>query len=172
MQAPVDHTRILLQVKRTTNTEKYTGSFNAGYEIMKKYGVRGLYLGFNATLLRETIAIGWYFTVYEEMMRILTFDGETQNRDLVNAFFSGGVAGCTSWIVTYPIDYIKTVYQSQSLSRRQYYSAFECFQKKFAEEGFRTFFKGMGITILRSFPVNGVGFFAFEGSRKLFKGHV
>jgi Mitochondrial carrier protein len=31
------------------------------------------------------------------------------------AFFAGGIAGANSWLFTYPVDYIKTVMQSQNL---------------------------------------------------------
>ncbi len=37
---------------------------------------------------------------------------------------------------------------------------------KFKEEGFRTFFKGLGVTLLRAFPVNGIGFLTFEYLQK------
>jgi hypothetical protein len=32
---------------------------------------------------------------------------------------------------------------------------------KYREEGFKTFVKGLGVTMLRSFPVNGIGFVSF-----------
>lgn len=32
---------------------------------------------------------------------------------------------------------------------------------QYQEEGIRTFVKGLGITMIRSFPVNGVGFVTF-----------
>ena len=37
---------------------------------------------------------------------------------------------------------------------------------KFKEEGFRTFFKGLGVTLLRAFPVNGIGFLSFQYLQK------
>jgi len=78
------------------------------------------------------------------------------------SFFGGGLAGSGSWLFTYPIDYIKTLIQSQNIESRKYKNSFDCIQKKYAEEGIKTFFKGLGITMIRSFPVNGCGFMAFE----------
>lgn len=43
-----------------------------------------------------------------------------------------------------------------------YRSSIGCSLIKYREEGFKTFFKGLGVTMLRSFPVNGAGFVAFE----------
>ena len=39
------------------------------------------------------------------------------------SFVSGGLAGSLSWLMTYPIDYLKTIIQSDDLSNRKYKSA-------------------------------------------------
>lgn len=53
IKTPVDHTRILLQMQKgDDNKNKYHGSLDAGVQIYKKYGIKGLYLGFYPTLLR------------------------------------------------------------------------------------------------------------------------
>lgn len=44
----------------------------------------------------------------------------------MGAFVAGGISGCSSWLFTYPIDYVKTVVQSQSLSNLKYKSATQC----------------------------------------------
>lgn len=85
----------------------------------------------------------------------------------MGAFLAGGFSGSCSWLFSYPIDYIKTVIQSQQIENIQYKSAIDCAKKKYKEEGIRTFFKGLGVTMMRSFPVNGVGFFAFEGMMRM-----
>jgi hypothetical protein len=54
---------------------KYHSSIDAGRVIYKKYGIRGLYLGFYPTLLRENIALSVYFSMYELGMRMLSPDG-------------------------------------------------------------------------------------------------
>ncbi len=51
MKTPVDHTRILMQIQKGNN-QKYKGSIDAGRQIYKNYGIKGLYLGFYPTLLR------------------------------------------------------------------------------------------------------------------------
>jgi hypothetical protein len=48
---PIDHTRIALQMQ-DSNNKKYKNSIDAGIQFYKKYGIRGLYQGFNVTLLR------------------------------------------------------------------------------------------------------------------------
>mgnify|MGYP000255220493 CR=1 FL=1 len=55
---------------------KYHSSIDAGISIYKKHGIKGLYLGFYPTLLRENIALSVYFSAYELGMRMMTPDGE------------------------------------------------------------------------------------------------
>jgi hypothetical protein len=57
-----------MQVQKGKN-DKYHGSVDAGIKIYKKYGIRGLYLGFYPTLLRETMAMATYFGIYELVWR-------------------------------------------------------------------------------------------------------
>lgn len=40
-----------MQVQKSTD-QKYHGSIDAGKQILKNHGIRGLYLGFYPTLLR------------------------------------------------------------------------------------------------------------------------
>ena len=83
------------------------------------------------------------------------------------SFLTGGVSGMISWFFTYPLDYIKTVVQADDIDNRKYRSAFHCAKSKIAEQGILTITKGLGVTILRSFPVNGVAFVSFELAMEL-----
>jgi hypothetical protein len=69
-----------------------------------------------------------------------------------------------SWLTTYPLDYVKTLIQSDNLENRHYKSAIQCMKERYADEGVRTFYRGLLITMIRSFPVNGAGFLTFEYS--------
>jgi hypothetical protein len=96
-------------------------------------------------------------------MRIFAPEGEgSLSAPIYMAFFAGGLAGSNSWLFTYPIDYIKTIMQSQNIEKMKYKGSLECAVKQYRLEGYRTFFKGLGITMLRAFPVNGIAFFSYE----------
>lgn len=45
-------------------------------------------------------------------MRWFRKDGETSK---VGSFLSGGLAGAATWTIMYPVDYVKTRIQSDSL---------------------------------------------------------
>ncbi len=111
---PVDLTRI--QMQKREGVKQFQGSVDVAKKIYSKYGYKGLYLGFYPTLLREIIALSFYFGVYEQGMKLLDPEGKNSaNAPLKAAFFVGGIAGAASWVLTYPIDYVKTIIQSQCL---------------------------------------------------------
>ncbi len=105
---PVDHTRIKMQ---NLETNYYKGSVDAGIKIYQQFGLRGLYQGFYPTVLREIIALGVYFSSYEVIVRKYNTE-QRQPPSTILSFFAGGTAGALSWLFTYPLDYIKTIVQS------------------------------------------------------------
>lgn len=71
--------------------------------------------------------MGTYFGFYEWGMRIASPDGQNSALAPISAaFFNGGLAGMFSWLLTYPLDYIKTLVQCDDLSNRKYKSAWAC----------------------------------------------
>ena len=73
-----------------------------------------------------------YFGFYELVMRMFVAEGQTSsNAPIMAAFLAGGVSGMTSWLFTYPIDYVKTVVQSDDHDNRKYSSAIDCARKKY-----------------------------------------
>ena len=93
--------------------------------------------GYNITILRETIALSIYFNSYEYM-----------KKNNCGILFSGGMAGCLSWLFSYPIDTIKTRFQLG-------YSYKEAFNQ-------RNLWKGLTITLSRAWLVNSLGFYFAE----------
>jgi solute carrier family 25 carnitine/acylcarnitine transporter 20/29 len=148
------------------NNTKYKSSIDVGWKIFNQHGIKGLYQGFYPTILGEVIGMGIHFGAYEGIIREFRHTHDHPPSKMVS-FFAGGIAGCLSWLLTYPLDYIKTIIQSDDPSDRKFASGTEAALIKYEEEGLRTFFKGLGITMLRAFPVSGVGFVIFEYFRHL-----
>ena len=89
---------------------------------------------------------------------------------LSTSLFAGGVAGIAYWAFSYPIDYVKTTVQMDDLADRKYRGMIDFINKR-KGDGIKSFYKGYGVCMLRSVPVNAGGFFVFEAvMRKLGRG--
>ncbi len=75
---------------------------------------------------------------------------------------SGGIAGLLSWIIGYPVDFIKTKIQSQDLDNKSYRSILDCYLTNYRKYGLNGFTRGLFTVCLRAIPVNAVGFLVEE----------
>lgn len=96
----------------TLNKEKGEGSVKTAVRILQQHGLRKLYLGFYPTLIRESVGLGCYFGVYDALIPHFTHNG---NVNLLGSMLAGGCAGVGFWAFIYPVDYIKTIVQADSL---------------------------------------------------------
>jgi solute carrier family 25 carnitine/acylcarnitine transporter 20/29 len=80
----------------------------------------------------------------------------------MSLFVSGGIAGVLGWLVTYPLDVIKSRIQTDSFRKPQYSGILDCIKKSHNQHGWRIFFKGLVTTLSRAFVVNGTTFVGYE----------
>jgi solute carrier family 25 (mitochondrial carrier protein), member 16 len=105
---PLDRVKILFQASNP-QFAKYTGSWfgvaTAMRDIFRQDGIRGLFRGHSATLLRIFPYAGIKFLAYEQIRSHLIRhkDHETP----VRRFASGSLAGCASVFCTYPLEVIR-----------------------------------------------------------------
>lgn len=128
-------------------------SHDSYYNFIKAYGLTRLYRGFTATLIRNIPSFGLYFACYEYLTEYFQ----------LNVFMSGVIAGFAFWGVTYPLDYIKTVIQSDSLVNpcNKHYINY------WSHMNFRTVYRGYLPCITRSVIVNPFIFTAYNYSKKM-----
>jgi len=149
-------------ILKKSNNNYYTSGFLTGFitaplinifethkvqaqtnNIIKQSFYKNFKAGCNATIFRESIACSIYFGLYNQCK---------QNN--INTFISGSISGCFSWLITYPIDVVKTRLQS-GLSKN-YIDAIKL----------GNFSSGISICLLRSFIVNGVTFSMYDYNKK------
>ncbi|TDL19945.1 mitochondrial carrier [Rickenella mellea] len=117
--APLDRVKILFQASNP-DFQKYagtwSGAFRAGAEIYKQNGVRGLFQGHSATLLRVFPYAAIKFMAYDQVHYFLmpTRESETNLR----RFAAGSISGTISVFFTYPLELIRVrmAFQTRSLS--------------------------------------------------------
>ena len=98
----------------------------------------------------------FYFTTIEKVTDMLTPEGVTEKKNLpfYVPFFAGGIGGTTYWMFNYPFDYVKTLMQSDKFGEFKYKSMADTLSQEYAKGGWRVFYKGYLICMMRSFPVN------------------
>lgn len=79
-----------------------------------------------------------------------------------SAFYTlmaGGLAGTFSWLISFPMDVVKSRLQVDGMDGKpKYTSSMDCVRKSIASEGYSFFTRGLTSTILRAFPMNAVCF--------------
>ncbi len=107
--------RIRIQIQKTAAEKVYSGSLNAAYVIIRKYGLRGFYKGMVPTALRECTGLTFFFTVIDYLTKLLAPPGVPKKDHPFHVpFIAGGLGGTAYWCFNYPLDYVKTLMQSDS----------------------------------------------------------
>ena len=156
----MDHARFRVSL----NKEHKIGSIEMASKIYKQYGLKKVFLGTNTSILRDSIALALYFGVYDKMINYFKKDGQVS---LSGSLLSGGIAGVACWSGIYPVDYVKTLIQTDSLEKPKYKSSVDCMMEELRTKPIKSFFRGVEIMLARAFVVNAFGFMCFEMGKKL-----
>ena len=156
---PMELAKTRVQVQSSTK-KQYQGSFDCLLKIYQQHGVKGCYKGMTLTLLRETPAFAIYFGTFELFCHTLIPEGD--RIDCVGPaaiLMAGGLSGISSWVLTYPIDVVKSRFQADEGGRkRKYHGMLDCVRKTYQSGGLGVFSRGLTATILRAFPTNAATF--------------
>lgn len=162
---PVERVKCLLQIQQGTGDKKYDGMIDCARKLYKEGGIRSLYKGTVATLLRDMPASGTYFMTYGLMTTKLTPKGE--NTSIPLSIFAGGMSGITHWIVGMPPDVIKS--RLQTAPEGTYpHGMISVFNEIMRIDGPLGLYKGVVPVMLRAFPANAACFVGFELSTRFF----
>ena len=111
---------------------------------------------------------------YTTIRHHVTPDGARQP-SMTFDLLAGGLAGTTSWLATVPLDVIKTRIQSDPLTVGGRYVASgirQCVIDGWRAGGWRVFYRGLGATCLRAFPVNAVTLVVYSKSLMFLHDHA
>ncbi|XP_050465297.1 mitochondrial basic amino acids transporter-like isoform X1 [Cataglyphis hispanica] len=161
VSSPIELAKTRLQLQSPSQGDS-RGPIQCLRNIYKKEGYRGVFKGLNITFLREGPSYGVYFVTYE----MLTKTSSKQPISTPHMLLAGGLAGTASWVISYPIDVIKSRIQAESSNR--YSGALDCLKKSVRAEGYRCLYRGLNSTILRAFPTNAATFAVVTWTFRLF----
>ncbi|KAK9058006.1 hypothetical protein SSX86_022846 [Deinandra increscens subsp. villosa] len=173
---PSELVKCRMQIQGTDSVvpayRKYSGPLNCAVETVKTEGVKGLFRGGVATLLRESIGNAVFFSTYEYLRHYLHLqlkDSSFDHTNLVDVgigIMSGGLGGIAFWSAVLPLDVAKTIIQTtpdKNLSK----NPFKMLKLIYRRSGIRGCYTGLGPTVSRAFPANAAAIVTYEAAAKL-----
>lgn len=177
VSAPTELIKCRAQVARDHATNSYT----IFRDVWKRDGLRGLYYGGGITSVRDAFGYGWYFWSYEWTKQAIASPTDTDGQAALKVLLCGGLAGVVTWASIFPLDVVKTRFQTQHLhgeSEREALlgrthpkslTTLEVARKAYQVEGAGVFFRGLGICSIRAFVVNAVQWAVYEWMMRLLR---
>ncbi|KAK3104011.1 hypothetical protein FSP39_023658 [Pinctada imbricata] len=167
IMAPGERIKCLLQIQADGPTKKYAGPVDCAKQLYREGGIRSIYRGTGATLLRDVPASGMYFMAYEFLQHVLTPAGSSRDdMSVARTLTAGGFAGMANWAVAIPPDVLKSRYQTAPHGK--YPNGIrDVFRELMREEGIFALYRGVTPVMLRAFPANAACFLGYESTMKL-----
>lgn len=140
--------------------------------IMKYEGIFGLYSGYRYHFFRDFLGSGVYFAVYESFKWAtnVLINSDLSISSPFSILLAGGMSGLTCWAIVFPIDTTKTLIQKDCVTNimRKEEGLQPLPLKKRKIHPSKDMYRGLGISMTRSFIVNMVFFGVYEFSMKNF----
>lgn len=146
-------------------------------QIIRQLGLKGLYKGASACLLRDVPFSAIYFPTYANIkLHLFNYDPHDPNKkhslSTWQLLVSGAMAGAPAAFFTTPADVIKTRLQVETKKGDvKYRGITHAFGHILKEEGISAFFKGSIARVFRSSPQFGFTLASYELLQRLFPLH-
>jgi solute carrier family 25 carnitine/acylcarnitine transporter 20/29 len=151
----------LIKCKLQVPGMRYRGTAHCAYSVVRHEGVRGLYLGWTPTMVRETCGNFFWYGCYEAVCRALAKEGQTKSDLSVKQLaFAGGCGGVMFWTAFFPADVVKTRVQVNDEYRSMGF--LRSMAVIYKRGGMAALYSGYTLTILRAFPSNAILFSTYE----------
>ncbi|KAK5923742.1 hypothetical protein CgunFtcFv8_000684 [Champsocephalus gunnari] len=127
-------------------------------ELLRTKGVKGLYRGLGATLMRDIPFSVVYFPLFAHLHHLGRHSPEDPAVPFYWSFMSGCLAGCIAAVTVSPFDVVKTRLQSlkKGANEETYNGVVDCFRKILRKEGPGAFLKGAICRALVIAPLFGI----------------
>ncbi|GMH77101.1 hypothetical protein TL16_g07294 [Triparma laevis f. inornata] len=165
---PTEHIKCRLQAQSCPSYQhKLTSKivhnpFEMSKIVLKEHGLSGLYRGWVSTCLREVPSFGLYFASYD-LFRDTLLDRFPSTPNWTSSVVAGAASGAVTWAVVYPVDIIKSIIQTIPLNTPKKERTFMYIARDLVKKHGRMYlFHGLGVTVLRALPVNGMIFPVYE----------
>ena len=127
-------------------------------------GVRGLYVGMGAQILRDIPFYASFFGVYDTFVYLLKDKFPTMSEPVVYAT-AGGFAGQIAWVCSIVPDTVKSIIQTVEPAKRQKFwpTLLDIVKTRGV---YRGLFAGVEVAVIRAYPANAALFVGYEYTKK------
>lgn len=172
---PVDLIKTRMQLSgEGGKAPQYKSSFQAFSAIAKEEGVRAMYKGLSAGLLRQATYGTTRFGVYNNLSRTLAPKDENGNPKPLNFLMklaAGSMAGAVGAVVGTPAEISLIRMTSDGRlppdQRRGYKNVFDALARISKEEGFFTMWRGCGPTVGRAVILNAAQLGTYDQAKQM-----
>lgn len=158
INTPLELIKLQMQVNGHSQRNGYRNAAHALYNILRIAGPHSLYLGFSVNALREVAFSTCFFSSYELAAQALR--GPLGMTIAVPA--AGGLAALFAWIVTVPLDTVKSIVQAQDLRTARRLTPAGVVTQVWRAHGLAGFTRGAVASILRAVLANAVRLSVYE----------
>nr|XP_024217827.1 putative tricarboxylate transport protein, mitochondrial [Halyomorpha halys] len=163
---PMETVKVKFINDQRSPNPRYRGFVHGVATIVKDQGIKGVYQGVTATIMKQGSNQAIRFFVMETLKNAYT-DGDSKKKIpkyVIGAF--GAIAGAASVFGNTPIDVVKT--RMQGLEASKYKNTFDCFSQIWKQEGFTAFYKGTVPRLSRVCLDVAITFMIYESFMDLF----
>lgn len=149
---PMERLKIYTQLNPT---EK--GGISSFRNLVRAKGMNAIYRGLGTTAVREVWQVSLHFGAYHHINKALAERGICSTKTWWLPLFSGSAAGCFCWLLSMPIDAVKTQLQSGTSGTVQ-----RALLSIYRDRGVAGLWRGTGAAFMRCIPLHATLFFSYE----------
>ena len=147
-----------MQLQRSLPADlRHKTSMHAAMGIVWKEGLLGLYHGHAVNTSREVVFLATYFSVYEHTKTSIA----SVLYKAIAIPLAGGLSGAAGWIVSFPLDCVKSHIQTHSTAKDKL-TFLPTLMHIIRAKGITGLYSGLMPSVLRAFIVSSSRFSAYE----------
>lgn len=175
--SPLERVKIMMQVQdlmpdgKGVQGQRYNTIGEGLRGIYAKEGIRGYFVGNGANVVRILPYSATQFFVFDKLKRVYLDSGRT-DFDAGEKLVAGSIAGATSVVVSYPLDFVRGRLSVQGAGTKARYTGISNALVRIAsEEGFFKLYHGMQPSLVGIMPYVGIQFMTYHTLKPMAMAH-